>query len=178
MEQPQGKAVLTRADVSLQCTRVGQLVKAGWLGLQQSGSAFWCFRREAEGRSSQNKLLFRREKRLNPPCLYGRRVVASTELSMAMLGQAKAPSRHQTSSSSSCSIYLMRFKGHTQSRPCSGTNSQFLAVPELEASQDKSLHSNSLVWQPAVSCGGFSDSLLSPAGVLFPQPRMTVSVDQ
>lgn len=36
---------------------------------------------------------------------------------------------------------------------------KFLAVPELEASQDKGLHPNGLVWQPAVSCGQTSLTL-------------------
>lgn len=72
-------------------------MKADWLGLQQSGSAVWGGKRVAEYRGSQSKLLFRRERHLNPPCLYGERVVASTEMSMAMLGQPKAPSRHKIS---------------------------------------------------------------------------------
>lgn len=172
MEQPQGKALLTLSvsgspglrlwAVSLQCIRGGTVsegrlagsaaVRISFLGWQEGGRVQRQLKQAAlqEGVALKSTM-FVWEK----GCCFNRDEHGHS-------GPSHSP--HKTSFKHKLQhIFNEIFKGHTQSCPSSGTNSQFLAVPELEASQDKGLHPIGLVWQPAVSCGGFSGSLLNPA---------------
>lgn len=100
-------------DASLQCTKGGTVSEGRLAGSAAVRISFLGWLEGGRVQKQSKQALFRRERHLNPPCLYGERVVASTEMSRAVLGQPKAPSRHKTSSSSSYSIYLMRFLKNT-----------------------------------------------------------------